>query len=99
MSVIPGKPVFPPGNLGEAVMGYTVRVDEYRFTEWYGFDRSTGKPDLNNVWGTELYNHTEPVVFFNDENVNLAAKPEMKNLVEELRQLLHAGWRSALPPN
>ena len=99
MSVIPGKPVFPPGNLGEAVMGYTVRVDEYRFTEWYGFDRNTGKPDFNDVWGTELYNHTELVVFFNDENVNLAGKPEMKSLVEELRQLLQAGWRAALPPN
>jgi hypothetical protein len=45
------------------------------------------------------YNHTQSVVFFNDENVNLAGKPEMKSLVEELRRMLQAEWRAALPPN
>ena len=50
------------------------------------------------VWGTELYDHTTPSTFFNDENVNLADKPEMKQVVEELRKMLQAGWRSALPP-
>ena len=47
----------------------------------------------------DSYNHTEPVVFFNDENVNLAVKPEMKSLVEDLRHMLQAGWRAALPPD
>ena len=98
LGVIPNEPDFPSNNAGEAVMGYTIRVDEYRFTEWYRFDHVKGKPDFDDIWGTELYNHTEPVVFFNDENVNLAAKPEMKSLVEELRRMLQAGWRDVVPP-
>ena len=98
LHTIPNKPSFPPGT-SEAVMGYTIRVDSYRFTEWYGFDHTTATPHFDDIWGTELYNHTEPVVFFNDENVNLAVKPEMKSLVEELRHMLQAGWRAALPPS
>ena len=50
-----------------------MRTDKYRFTEWYKFDRTTSKPDFSaEVWGTELYDHTTPSTFFNDENVNLA---------------------------
>ena len=99
LSVIPNEPPFPQDSHGEAVMGYTIRVDSYRFTDWYRFDRTTGIPHFNDIWGTELYNHTQPVTFFNDENINLAGKPEMKSLVEELRRMLQAGWRAALPPN
>ena len=94
---IPNKPPFSR-HTPEAVMGYTIRVDSYRFTEWYGFDNTTGLSNFNDIWGTELYNHTEPVVFFNDKNVNLVVKPEMKSVVEELRRMLQAGWRTALPP-
>ena len=79
-------------------MGYTMRTDKYRFTEWYSFDRTTSKPDYNTVWGTELYDHSTPTINFNDENVNLAKKPEMKSTVDELRKALQAGWREALPP-
>ena len=98
LSVIPKEPPFPKDSHDEAVMGYTIRVDSYRFTEWYGFDHLTGTPNFGDIWGTELYNHTDPVVFFNDENVNLAVKSEMKSLVEDLRHMLQAGWRAALPP-
>ena len=99
MKIIPNKPPFPKDSHEEAVMGYTIRVDSYRFTEWYGFDHTTATTHFDDIWGTELYNHTEPVVFFNDENVNLAVKPEMKSLVEDLRHMLQAGWRAALPPD
>ena len=95
---IPNEPPFPP-HTPEAVMGYTIRVDSYRFTEWYRFDNKTGTSNFSDIWGTELYNHTHPVVFFNDENVNLAVKPEMKSVVEELRGMVQAGWRAALPPS
>uniref|UniRef100_A0A1X7UJF8 Sulfatase N-terminal domain-containing protein n=1 Tax=Amphimedon queenslandica TaxID=400682 RepID=A0A1X7UJF8_AMPQE len=95
---IPGKPPFDPSDKGESVMGYTVRTDKYRFTEWYRFNRITSTPNFNEIWGTELYDHSSPTVFFNDENVNLATESEMKPVVDELRQLLQAGWREALPP-
>lgn len=66
-------------------MGYSMRTDRYRFTEWL-------------VPGTdfrayELYDHrTDP-----DENINLAVAAEHKSLVDELKKKLHAGWKAALP--
>ena len=78
-------------------MGYTVRVDKYRYTEWVKFNRDTAEPDWSDVWGVELYNHTQPAKFFNQENSNLAKEPAMASIVAELSALLHAGWRSAVP--
>ena len=97
MTVIPGKPAFKASERGESVMGYTMRVDQYRFTEWYRFNRTTATPNFTDIWGTELYNHTEPVVFFNDENINMANQPDKQDLVQKLRKMLQAGWRAALP--
>ena len=94
---IPGHPAFDNEH-GENVMGYTVRVDSYRYTEWVKFDRVTATPDWDQVWGVELYNHTHPITFFNDENINMASMPSMKSVVTELHQVLKAGWRSAVPP-
>ena len=97
MTVIPNEPPFNHNEHGENVMGYSIRVDQYRFTEWYRFNRTTATPNFTDIWGTELYNHTEPTVFFNDENINMANQTDMKGLVESLRKMLHAGWRAALP--
>ena len=96
---LPHIPSHPPFNHSEyeSVMGYTMRVENYRFTEWYGFDHNTAQPDWNDIWGTELYNHTHNVIFFNDDNVNLALKTEMKTIVEDLQKTLQAGWRAAMP--
>ena len=95
---IPNEPPFDPLDChGEEVMGYTVRVDKYRYTEWVKFNRDTAEPDWSNVWGVELYNHTHPVSFFNQDNSNLAKQPAMSSIVQELSKVLHDGWRSALP--
>lgn len=68
------------------IMGYTIRTDRYRYTEW-------AQPGEEPV-GIELYDHgSDP-----DENVNVAHRPENDELVRKLQELLHAGWRSALPP-
>ena len=96
---IPDFPPFDPLDHGEDVMGYTARVDKYRFVEWYKFDRTSGVPDFSKIWGTELYDHTQPANFFNDENTNLATDPNMQTTVQELRKVLQDGWRDALPPN
>ena len=98
LTEIVGKPAFSAKN-GEDVMGYAVRVDQYRFVEWYKFDRDTATPDFNDVWGTELYNHTHPIVFFNDENINMANNTDMQETVMQLRKILQQGWRAALPPS
>ena len=67
-------------------MGYSMRTDRYRFTEW----RVIGK----NFSQYELYDHKlDP-----DENVNISNRPENAELVKQLTQMLHAGWRAMLPP-
>lgn len=95
---LPGYPPFSSNEHGENVMGYTMRVDEYRFTEWYKFNRTTSTPDFNKIYGTELYDHRNVTSFFNDENVNIAANEDMVTTVAQLRKMLQAGWRAALPP-
>ena len=67
-------------------MGYSIRTDRYRYTEWLSADRKT-------VLARELYDHElDPL-----ESENLADKPEMQSTVEELSRLLRAGWQAALP--
>jgi iduronate 2-sulfatase len=74
---------YPRGKM----MGYSMRTNRYRYTEW-------GKPGKPPV-GVELYDHKEDP----DENVNIAGQPDHKNLIAQLSKQLHAGWREAMPPN
>jgi hypothetical protein len=66
-------------------MGYSMRTDRYRYTEW-------AKPGEDPV-GVELYDHEEDP----GENVNLANLPENETLVSNLSKRLRAGWQEALP--
>jgi len=69
-------------------MGYSMRTARYRFTRWQGIKNP------KDIAGLELYDHqTDP-----GENVNLAAQPQHKALVERLGRMLDAGWRAAKPP-
>lgn len=77
--VIPGY-----GNIARG-MGYSMRTDRYRFTEW-------------TVPGTEflaleLYDHRNDP----DENTNIANHPENEELIKILTARLHAGWKAARP--
>lgn len=70
------------------IMGYSMRTDRYRYTEWRA-ERGAGE-----VVATELYDHeVDP-----GENVNVAGLPENAGLVAELAAQLAAGWQAALPP-
>jgi iduronate 2-sulfatase len=65
---------------GKAIMGRSMRTDRYRYTEWQD---SSGK-----VTARELYDHgADP-----GENVNLAGRPENKDLVATLAAQLKAGF-------
>ncbi len=67
------------------VMGYSMRTDRYRYTEWQSPDGT--------VVARELYDHqSDPW-----ESQNLVNRPEVRQLVEKLSQQLRAGWQSALP--
>ncbi|MBN1347359.1 MAG: sulfatase [Phycisphaerae bacterium] len=69
------------------VMGYSMRTDRYRFTEWVSRDREKKRVAV------ELYDHqADP-----HENVNVAGKPEHRELVADLTKQLREGWRAAKP--
>ncbi|MFQ6132848.1 MAG: sulfatase [Armatimonadota bacterium] len=71
---------------GGGVMGYSMKTDRYRYTEWIRAGEE--------VVAVELYDHqTDPA-----ENVNIAVESPDKALLEELSKRLHAGWRGHLPP-
>jgi arylsulfatase A-like enzyme len=66
-------------------MGYSMRTDRYRYTEWItpGTDEAP----------KELYDYvTDP-----DEKVNLAVNPEHAPRVREMAAQLKAGWQKAIP--
>ncbi|MDZ4798645.1 MAG: sulfatase [Bryobacteraceae bacterium] len=66
-------------------MGYSMRTDRYRYTEWI----TPGSTDTP----AELYDYqTDP-----DESQNLAVLPQHAPLIKELSQKLKAGWKAALP--
>ena len=72
---------YPRGNL----MGRSIRTDRYRYTEW----AEPGRPSV----GVELYDHQiDP-----GENVNRAARAELRGVCEELSAMLHKGWKAARP--
>jgi arylsulfatase A-like enzyme len=72
---------------GVALMGYSMRTDRYRFTQWVERD------DPSRVAALELYDHqTDP-----QENQNVAGRPEHATLVKELAAKLDAGWKAARP--
>ena len=68
-------------------MGYSIRTDAYRYTEWLRWNGTILKADWSNVVGVELYDHTgdEDLSFDSYENVNVANKSSY----EEARTQLH----------
>ena len=65
------------------IMGYSMRTERYRYTEW--INRGTR--------GVELYDYdVDP-----NETVNVADRRENAALVANLSERLHAGWQAALP--
>ena len=73
-------------------MGYSVRVDKARYTEWIGFNITTFNPIWDVVNATELYDYSiDP-----EGNVNRADDPSYTNMRDSLREILHRGWRDVL---
>ena len=68
---------FPKGGL----MGYTIRTDTHRYTEW----RRTKGPDRE-VAARELYEYESD----NIERINIADRPEHRAVQESLSKRLHA---------
>ena len=68
------------------MMGYSIRTDRYRYTEWQ--DRKTGE-----VKEKELYDlKNDPLC-----KESIALKPENEKLVGQLHEMMKAGWKKAKP--
>jgi iduronate 2-sulfatase len=72
---------------GGNVMGYSMRTDRYRYTEWIRAGEE--------VVARELYDHQEDP----GENVNIADAAENAETVQQLSQWLDEGWQASKPPN
>lgn len=74
------------------IMGYTMRTDQYRYTEWTKFSYAPAyKPDWSDLAGVELYDHFKD----SEENYNRANDKTYASIRQELSKMLHAGWRKA----
>jgi arylsulfatase A-like enzyme len=76
---------YPRGGKNNPLMGYSMRTDRYRYTEWQD---KTGK-----AVAVELYDlQADP-----EETTNLAAKSDQKELLAKLSDQLNSGWPAAQP--
>lgn len=75
------------------IMGYTMRTDQHRYTEWVAYDPKTFTADWSHVYARELYVHTTDP----DENYNVVDIEMYKALVIQLSRQLRDGWRNAWP--
>ncbi|XP_076446036.1 iduronate 2-sulfatase-like [Babylonia areolata] len=75
------------------IMGYSMRTDAYRYTEWVAFDPQRFRADWSQVYARELYLHeTDP-----NEDKNMANFRQYSSMVDRLSAQLRKGWRAALP--
>ena len=72
------------------VMGYTMRVDSYRYTEWVRFSINSTTPDWSVEYGRELYDHSASPVpsGWAYENANVAGEQQHASLVGQLSTIL-----------
>ena len=84
-----------PGNVaGERYMGYSVRVADWRYSEWVPFNNATGVPDWSAAAcvGRELYAETlgreGAQCRFDTDSKNVAADPAHADVVAQLSAML-----------
>ena len=82
-----------------SVMGYTQRMDKWRYTAWVKFNYNTSTPDWNTVYGRELYDHRASPVpkDWAMEHINVVDDPRHGELVQQLHyRLVRCGARPDL---
>eukprot|EP00472_Partenskyella_glossopodia_P008546 CAMPEP_0197514732 /NCGR_PEP_ID=MMETSP1318-20131121/73_1 /TAXON_ID=552666 /ORGANISM="Partenskyella glossopodia, Strain RCC365" /LENGTH=546 /DNA_ID=CAMNT_0043062911 /DNA_START=280 /DNA_END=1920 /DNA_ORIENTATION=+ len=77
-------------------MGYSVRTEDWRHTEWIEWDGKKLQPKWTKVTGAELYDHRGEVVFPTDfdegENENVVDDPNNGSVVKALSNLLRSAF-------
>ncbi len=81
----------PPKKREFERMGYTIRTDQFRYVEWYNWDKETNQK--TDFLSRELFDHNSD----SQENTNIANQVEFAKTVKQLSRQLKAGWRSAKP--
>lgn len=82
---------------GKRIMGYSMKTDRYRYTEWVR--RANQDAEAGAVWKAgaveerELYDHREDP----GETVNLASRPGREAVLERMARMMDAGWEGAKP--
>ncbi len=76
---------------GNEYMGYSMQTEQFHYIEWYEWDNETKTKGA--LKARELYDHEADA----EENINVADKVGMENVVEQLSEQLKAGWRAAVP--
>lgn len=70
---------------GSEVMGYTIRTDRYRYTEWHGNSYLSQMPyNPDNIVGKELYDYQEDPL----ESINCLEDPVYSEVASELAALM-----------
>ncbi|KAK3105923.1 hypothetical protein FSP39_008641 [Pinctada imbricata] len=80
-------------NSTATAMGYSIRTQQYRYTEWVKFsDGPLFETDWSVLFGVELYDHgTDP-----DENINKAHYESYREVRHTLSKQLRDGWRQSV---
>lgn len=80
------KAVFSQYPRPKKMMGYSMRTDQYRYTEW--IDQKTDEVKFR-----ELYDlKNDPLC-----KESIVSRPENEKLVSELHEMMKAGWQNAKP--
>lgn len=98
-SQYPRPSLFPQENSDQPkvkdvkVMGYTMRTEKYRYTEWVDFDAKHLVANFSKVFSRELYLKSKDM----DEDNNVVGRYKYRKVVRKLAKMLRAGWRNCVP--
>ncbi len=80
------KAAFSQYPRGKNIMGYSMRTDRFRYTEWR-------RRDSGEISARELYDHKEDPA----ENINVVDHAEYTDTVKKLSEMMKLGWKGARP--
>lgn len=83
---VPGRNLYDFSELGRVVIGYSMRTEHYRYTEWIHIE--SGK-----TLDRELYDHARDPL----ENRNMAYDVANADLIGQLSEKLHGHYDASIP--
>ena len=80
-------------------MGYSVRSQGWRYTEWFSFNYTTAKTDFHTSLFVELYDHRQDAGddFDAYDQENVASDPANAAVLKQHAQMVRDGWTKLRP--